>query len=108
MLESHIASTDLDLPSISTLKLHGAQSPISVDAGSFDVNNECLKDSNWRPTVIYFHTENFDSTSTLPRPAPPPKQHYSTFWRSVTRRIYRKESEVLKQMGHEPSVQMVN
>lgn len=25
----------------------------------------------------------------MPFPAPPPKLHYSTFWRSVTRRLYR-------------------
>ena len=25
----------------------------------------------------------------LPNPAPPPKLHYSTWWRSITRRIYR-------------------
>ncbi len=25
----------------------------------------------------------------LPYPAPPPKLHYSTWWRSVTRRLYR-------------------
>jgi hypothetical protein len=25
----------------------------------------------------------------LPHPAPPPKHHYSTWWRSVTRRLYR-------------------
>jgi hypothetical protein len=35
----------------------------------------------------------------LPHPAPPPKRHYSTWWRSVTRRLYRaKASSVLKKL----------
>jgi hypothetical protein len=30
----------------------------------------------------------FADHSRLPSPAPPPKLHYSTWWRSITRRIY--------------------
>jgi hypothetical protein len=35
----------------------------------------------------------------LPCPAPPPKLHYSTWWRSVARRIYRANaSSVMKKL----------
>jgi hypothetical protein len=35
----------------------------------------------------------------LPCPAPPPKLHYSTWWRSVTRRMYRENASlVLKKL----------
>ena len=46
----------------------------------------------------------------LPYPAPPPKLHYSTWWRSVSRRLYRAHaSSVLKKFQadlHESTIQI--
>ena len=43
-------------------------------------------------TVLYIDCE-FESR--LPTPAPPPRRHYTTFWRSVSRRICDKETDEL-------------
>jgi hypothetical protein len=39
--------------------------------------------------VTYFIILDPSRLLELPHPAPPPKLHYSTWWRSITRRIYR-------------------
>ncbi len=39
---------------------------------------------------FYFNIRDHEPSRCLPHPAPPPKLHYSTFWRGVTRRIFRK------------------
>jgi hypothetical protein len=53
------------------------------------------------PTVIIFNTQNFGPFRCLPCPAPPPKLHFSTFWRSLTRRLYFKRVAEMKQAARD-------
>ena len=39
-------------------------------------------------SVARFNIADFTSTRSLPPNAPPPKLHYHTFWRKISRRIY--------------------
>ena len=71
------------------------QSQTTANDALLDETNQ-FKDSISTVTVTYFHME---PACTLPSPAPPPKLHYSTFWRSVTRRIYQQNKQALKQMA---------
>jgi hypothetical protein len=55
--------------------------------------------SNSKPvrSIILFNITDLENSHQLPSPSPPPKLHYSTFWRSVARRIYYKHLEETKQ-----------
>jgi hypothetical protein len=57
------------------------QSPASMDGSLKDGIHE----SCWRKTIIYINTEYLGLARTGFFPAPPPKRHFSTFWRSVTK-----------------------
>jgi hypothetical protein len=39
-------------------------------------------------SIIYFELSGLENAHQVPSSAPPPKLHYSTFWRSMTRRVY--------------------
>ena len=55
-------------------------------------------------TTVYFELELYDPdpSQRLPNPAPPPKMHYATFWRVVTRKIYNKRLTETMQVAREP------
>ena len=62
--------------------------------------------SNSKITTVHFDISMYDPENSrrLPNPAPPPKLHYATFWRSVTRRIYYKNSSEAMQRARESVV----
>ena len=47
------------------------------------------KDALSPHSIIVFYV----NSKTFPSPAPPPRLHYSTFWRSIARRIYNLHTE---------------
>ncbi len=74
-----------------------AQSPASMAGSSLDDNIQ-VNESYWGQTVLCFNTEHWGAPRGF-YPAPPPKLHYSTSWRSVTKRFYNKRLEEAKQMA---------
>jgi hypothetical protein len=44
---------------------------------------------------------NHGHCSFLPSPAPPPKLHYTTFWKSLTRRAYYKRKQDIQRLARE-------
>ena len=64
-----------------------------------------------KSTVVYFDFSIYDPEASrrLPSPAPPPKLHYATFWRAVTRRICHKRLMEAKQQSREsaPQIQVI-
>jgi hypothetical protein len=54
-------------------------------------------------TAVHFDFSMYDPEQSrrLPNPAPPPKLHYATFWRSVTRRMVYKHSLDARQLARE-------
>jgi hypothetical protein len=48
-------------------------------------------------TVMKFDCSEFTSSRLLPPNAPPPKLHFKTFWRSVSRRLCLLDTENVKQ-----------
>ena len=49
-----------------------------------------------QPASITVFRIEYEPARFLPNPAPPPRLHYSTFWRSVAKRIYRMRSDEIK------------
>ncbi len=101
----------LDTPEV----LYGRDSPAAASlrlfqmcVGSMNGGRESVKstgDEAHAASYVYFDVSFYDPESSrrLPNPAPPPKLHYSTFWRSVTRRIYQKRAREAKQLARESS-----
>ena len=61
------------------------------------------KKSQSAPSSVYSQSE-----TRLPSPAPPPKSHYSTFWRSVGKRIYILHMEEIMQSAKALSPKLRN
>jgi hypothetical protein len=61
-----------------------------IIAASDSMTTDCFREEAEVSQIIRFEIFDFRHQYKLPDPAPPPKLHYSTFWRSVTRRIYHK------------------
>jgi hypothetical protein len=85
-----------DLPQLALTNPPHALSPEFIVDGCLLHYTIKVKESFWRPAVIRFNTEY----------SPPPKLHYSTFWRSATRRIYNKRLEEMKQMARESFIKL--
>jgi hypothetical protein len=101
----------LDTPEV----LYGHDSPAAASlrlfqmcVGSMNGGRESVKSDGSDPhatAYVHFDLSMYDPESSrrLPNPAPPPKLHYSTFWRSVTRRIYQKRAREAMQLARESS-----
>ena len=89
-----------------------SHSPTSVVGGLFHETNPFgsairvgIMDSN--STVTYFHMESLEPACTSPCPLhnpPPPKLHYSTFWKSVTKKVYKQKMQESRQMARSCSL----
>ena len=76
--------------------------PISIcSCDSLESFQNCIEgryhDASWKEShpqsdVTLFYIQ-YDPERLLQTPAPPPKLHYSTFWRSIGRKIYYKRNE---------------
>ena len=78
-------------------KKESARSSMSID----HQNQPCF-DSKPVHAIIFFQISNLEKINQIPSSAPPPKLHYTTFWRSVARRIYNRRFEETRQNQREP------
>ena len=83
---------------------HGVKSNHSsflVNDQSFDANvrtettDEIVTSPDLKAVSITVFRIEYDPAKLLPQPAPPPKLHYSTFWRTIARKIYDRRAEEL-------------
>ena len=83
--------------------LLGYDSPAAADVlrtsiKSMDIEEAIFIKSTSTTVFVCFDPE---PSRRLPCPAPPPKLHYSTFWRGLTRRIYHKRSKEAMQLARD-------
>ena len=57
------------------------------------------------PSVIVFNLGKQEPAFSRSCPPPPPRLHYSTFWRSVARRVYHEGMEKLKKETRDTCMQ---
>ena len=57
------------------------------------------------PSVIVFNLGKQEPAASGSCPPPPPRLHYSTFWRSVARRVYHEGMEKLKKETRDSCMQ---
>ncbi len=101
-----------DMSSIKSRTSFESHSPTSVVGGTFHENNPFgaairvgIMDST--STVTYFYMESLGPACTSPCPLhnpPPPKLHYSTFWKSVTKKMYKQKMQESRQMARSCSL----
>ena len=51
--------------------------------------------------VFVIQMLHHERSEYLPSPAPPPKLHYTTFWKSLTRRAYHKRQQEIQRLARE-------
>ncbi len=77
----------------------GQDSPITEDSTDLYLSDTLHESEAHGGTVICFIVGNLEKHGNLC--LPPPKLYYSTFWRSLTRRIYRKDSDESRQKARD-------
>ena len=75
-----------------------AASLLHTSVKSMDIEEAIFSKSTSSTVFVYFDPE---PSRRLPCPAPPPKLHYSTFWRGLTKRIHYKRSKEAMQLARE-------
>ena len=66
-------------------------------------NQVCMEERHLQSTEItIFHIDyDPDRERRLPNPAPPPKLHYTTFWRSIGKRAYHQNQDKIIRSARE-------
>jgi hypothetical protein len=67
---------------------------------SWQLQNQNSINSKPIHSIIFFNISSIECANHLIGPANPPKLHYTTFWRSVARRMYSKHMEATKQQAN--------
>ena len=90
MLSGHDAPNSCDLALCQTLQMLIQGSEVSLHSSAS--KNTSLAPCATTTSTTVFRIE-YDPSKPLPIPAPPPRRHYSVFWRSIAQRIFHKRAE---------------
>ena len=90
MLSGHDAPSSCDLALCQTLQMLIQGSEVSLHSSAS--KNTSLAPCATTTSTTVFRIE-YDPSRPLPIPAPPPRRHYSVFWRSIAQRIFHKRAE---------------
>ena len=75
-------------PLLDLIREEGNSKNVEVEGNTTIVAKSLVRISDSQQ-VTHFIFIDHSRLLELPHPAPPPKLHYSTWWKSVTRRVYR-------------------
>jgi hypothetical protein len=95
-----------DTPSVLALNTYKAFLSIS-EQEDHAIELDRTGSKRFAHTIIDISMYDPEQNRRLPCPAPPPKLHYTTFWKSVTKRIYYKRNEELQQSARKSSPKLM-